>query len=228
MEPVRVSVPSFEFAPASVRLSSAAFYARFGKRALDLGILFLLAPLVLVILALILAATAIDGGRPLYVQDRIGVGGRRFRCWKVRTMVLDADAKLARILAEDSTLAAEWARDQKLSRDPRITRIGRLLRRTSLDELPQLWNVLTGDMSLVGPRPFLPEQAALYEGGRHDVAYYRVRPGITGLWQVSRRNAGTFAERADYDHRYARDLSLPADLAILLSTVRVVLRATGK
>lgn len=223
-----MSVPTFEFAPSTRWPSNPSLYSRIGKRLLDLAILLVLAPVVILTLAVILGITALDGGRPLYVQDRVGVGGRRFRCWKVRSMVPDADAALATILAGDEALAAEWARDQKLARDPRITRFGRLLRRTSLDELPQLWNVLTGDMSLVGPRPFLPDQASLYRNGSQDVAYYRVRPGITGLWQVSRRNEGSFAERADYDGRYAQTLSLRTDIGILLATVRVVLRATGK
>jgi lipopolysaccharide/colanic/teichoic acid biosynthesis glycosyltransferase len=143
-------------------------------------------------------------------------------------MVPDAEASLTRLLAADAGLAAEWARDQKLAHDPRITLLGRFLRRTSLDELPQLWNVLTGEMSLVGPRPFLPEQESLYADGGRDAPYYLLRPGITGLWQVSRRNAGTFAERSDFDGRYAARVSLIGDLAILLATIRIVLRATGK
>ena len=118
---------------------------------------------------------------------------------------------------------AEWTSKQKLSNDPRITKFGRILRRTSADELPQLINVLTGDMSLVGPRPMMPSQQALYPGH----AYYRLRPGLTGSWQVSERNASTFADRAKYDDSYEQDLSFGTDLGIIARTVGVVLRCTG-
>jgi exopolysaccharide production protein ExoY len=138
-------------------------------------------------------------------------------------MVDDAEAKLEDHLAADSSARHEWDTTQKLKADPRITSFGRFLRRSSLDELPQLWNVLKGDMSLVGPRPMMPEQAPLYSGE----AYYTLRPGITGLWQVSERNATAFADRAHYDARYEQDLSLVNDLRILMATVRVVLRGTG-
>ena len=142
-------------------------------------------------------------------------------------MIPDADAALARILRDDPALDEEWRTTQKLARDPRVTRFGALLRRTSLDELPQLWNVLNGTMSLVGPRPFTPEQRGLYRNGRTDADYYHLRPGITGLWQVSRRNRGSFAERATYDSAYRNRLSVWTDLSILARTIVVVLRATG-
>jgi lipopolysaccharide/colanic/teichoic acid biosynthesis glycosyltransferase len=178
--------------------------------------------------ALILLATWLEGGSPLYLQARVGRGGALFRCWKVRTMVRGADELLARLVEEDDDIAREWHHHQKLTRDPRITRLGRLLRRSSLDELPQLWNVLNGTMSLVGPRPFTPAQRGLYAGGRGDLAYYDLRPGISGLWQVSRRNAGSFAERVSYDEQYGRSVSLLTDLSILWRTFAVVLRATGR
>ena len=143
-------------------------------------------------------------------------------------MVPDADAALAQVLALDRGKAQEWARHQKLTDDPRVTRLGRFLRRTSLDEVPQLWNVMRGQMSLVGPRPFTPEQAGLYGSGLGGEAYYALRPGITGLWQVTRRNRGSFAERAEYDRRYAAGLSLGSDLSILSRTFGVVFRATGQ
>lgn len=186
-----------------------------------------MAPLVLPLVATVVAVTAMSGGRPFYSQARVGRGGRRFRCWKIRTMIPDADRVLADLIAEDPELADEWAEKQKLANDPRVTWFGRMLRKTSLDELPQLWNVLRGEMSLVGPRPFTPDQADLYHAGADDVAYYSLRPGITGLWQVSRRNCGSFAERAVYDHDYAGRLSLGFDLLILAQTVTVVLRGTG-
>ena len=132
-------------------------------------------------------------------------------------MVIDADQRLAAHLAADPALRAEWDETQKLKNDPRITAVGRLLRKTSLDELPQLWNVLKGDMSLVGPRPMMPEQRALYPGR----AYYSMRPGLTGPWQVSDRNETSFAGRAEFDAAYARRMSLRTDLVILLPDDRL-------
>jgi lipopolysaccharide/colanic/teichoic acid biosynthesis glycosyltransferase len=135
----------------------------------------------------------------------------------------DADAVLAAVLTADPEAAAEWTRTQKLRNDPRITRLGRFLRKTSLDELPQIWNVFRGEMSFVGPRPMMVEQQHLYPGE----AYFRLRPGITGLWQVSERNLTSFAERAAFDTRYAEILSFRTDLGIFVRTVQVVLKGTG-
>ncbi|SDY32990.1 Sugar transferase involved in LPS biosynthesis (colanic, teichoic acid) [Jannaschia faecimaris] len=194
------------------------------KRGLDILLVMLAAPVALPLVALIALIVACDGGPAFYSQDRLGRGGRRFRMWKLRSMVVDADAALAAHLDGNPTARAEWVRNQKLANDPRITRLGQLIRRTSLDELPQLWNVLTGDMSLVGPRPMLPEQRVLYPGH----TYFRLRPGLTGNWQVSDRNATTFAARADFDLTYDRALSLLTDLTIIAATVGVVLRATGR
>ncbi len=180
-------------------------------------------PVVLPLILLLAFLVMRHGGSPFYRQVRIGKGGRLYTMWKLRTMVRDADATLETYLATDPTARNEWNTTQKLKADPRITPFGQFLRRSSLDELPQLWNVLRGDMSLVGPRPMMPEQASLYPGE----AYYTLRPGITGLWQVSARNATTFADRAHYDARYDQDISLVTDLRILAATVRVVLRGTG-
>ncbi|PIL21960.1 hypothetical protein P775_01855 [Puniceibacterium antarcticum] len=143
--------------------------------------------------------------------------------WKLRSMVHDADSQLEAHLAADPLARAEWDRSQKLRHDPRITRIGRLIRKTSLDELPQLWNVFSGDMSLVGPRPMMPEQRKMYPG----TAYYELRPGITGLWQVSVRNESSFAERAVFDTDYLHRVSIKTDILVLLRTVRVVFHGTG-
>ena len=165
-----------------------------------------------------------SGGSAFFSQDRLGQGGRVFRCWKLRTMVPQAETVLERHLAQNPQARAEWDAYQKLSQDPRITPVGRLLRKTSLDEMPQLWNVLRGDMSLVGPRPMLPEQYAQYPG----TDYLALRPGPTGSWQVSARNSSTFAERGRYDDQYSRDLSLGTDLQILLATLRVVVQGGGK
>jgi exopolysaccharide production protein ExoY len=224
-----MAAPYFDFVVDSVPVSFPRRpYANFGKRAFDLTVLAIAAPMIVPVMLLMVAMVWLTGGKPFYQQERIGRGGRTFRCWKVRTMVRDADAVLLRLLAEDADLAREWAVNQKLSRDPRITLVGRLLRKTSLDELPQIWNVLRGDMSLIGPRPFTPDQRDLYDAESAGPAgYYALRPGITGLWQVSRRNEGSFAERVHYDQDYARSLSVLGDMRIFLKTFMVVLRATG-
>jgi lipopolysaccharide/colanic/teichoic acid biosynthesis glycosyltransferase len=193
------------------------------KRALDLALVIIAAPFALALVLSLALLVALDGGNPFYTQLRVGRGGRCFRLLKLRTMVEDADEALAAHLAEHADARAEWDAFQKLRHDPRITRLGRILRATSLDELPQLWNVLLGDMSLVGPRPMLPSQRVEYEGK----AYYHLRPGLTGAWQISARNNSTFAERAEYDHEYDQRLSLWNDLLILAATPAVVLRATG-
>ena len=209
---------------AEVAARAGLSYRDHVKRALDILLVLAAAPLVVPVVLLLAALATLDGGPAFYSQDRLGLGGRRFRMWKLRSMVTDADAALAAHLAADPAARIEWDRDQKLRHDPRITWLGRFIRRTSLDELPQLWNVLTGDMSLVGPRPMLPEQRALYPGH----AYFRLRPGLTGSWQVSDRNASTFAARADFDRAYDAALTLTADLTILVATIGVVLRATGR
>ncbi len=221
-----MTVPYSDFSAASPVRPVTSIYEALGKRCLDLMLVLIAAPVAVPLVGLILLATWYQGGKPLYVQHRIGRGGKLFHCWKIRTMVQDADGVLAQMIDSDPAVAEEWHLNQKLSRDPRITRLGRFLRRTSLDELPQLWNVLNGTMSLVGPRPFTPEQRALYAGG-HPAAYYSLRPGLSGLWQVSRRSAGSFAERVAYDDEYCRQVSLWRDAAILWRTVSVVLRATG-
>ena len=164
-----------------------------------------------------------DGGPAFYTQLRVGKGGRHFRMWKLRSMVADADARMAAYLDANPDAKREWNVTQKLKADPRITGFGAFLRRSSLDELPQLINVLTGDMSLVGPRPMMLNQQAIYPGQ----AYFALRPGITGHWQTAGRNATAFEARADYDTAYDADLSLKTDLRILARTVGVVMRCTG-
>lgn len=210
-------------APASSGCAADGLYNRLFKRWFDVTLIVLAAPFVLPIMFALAFLVRRDGGPAFYVQDRVGLDGRAFRLWKLRTMVVDADAALASHLAADPALRAEWDETQKLKADPRITPIGRLLRKASLDELPQLWNVFRGDMSLVGPRPMLPEQRPLYPGRD----YYRLRPGLTGPWQVSKRNATSFAGRAEFDTAYARRISLPTDILIMFLTVWVVLRGTG-
>lgn len=193
------------------------------KRALDVFLVILSLPVVLPVVLVMLILVARDGASPFYTQERIGRGGRIFRILKIRTMVPDADATFAAYLEKNPEARQEWDSTQKLKCDPRITRVGGLLRKTSLDELPQLWNVLTGDMSIVGPRPMMVSQKSMYPG----TAYYALRPGITGSWQVSDRNEGSFAGRAVYDTKYDADLSMATDLSILLRTVSVVMRRTG-
>ncbi len=202
------------------------FYAARGKRLVDivlsLVLLILLSPVLLVVMLLV----ARDGAAPIYVQHRTGRRGQDFECLKFRSMVPDADAMLHRLLAQDPAAAAEWRRTQKLENDPRVTRIGRFLRATSLDELPQLWNVLRGDMSLVGPRPVTEEELARY-GAAVDTVL-SVRPGMTGLWQVTGRGLGvSYADRVKMDLRYARGMTFMRDLSILFKTASVVVRGTG-
>jgi lipopolysaccharide/colanic/teichoic acid biosynthesis glycosyltransferase len=209
--------------PATRPAGRPGLYRNGLKRVFDLVLVLLAAPAVLPVVLALALAVAVDGGRPFYSQARIGRGGRTYRIWKLRTMVPDAEDRLAAHLAADPAARAEWAVNQKLAADPRVTAMGSLLRRTSLDELPQLWNVLVGDMSLVGPRPMMVDQKPLYSGQ----AYYGLRPGITGSWQVSARNTSSFADRAQFDDDYDRRLSLFTDLRLLAATVRVVLRGTG-
>lgn len=197
-----------------------------GKRLLDVVLAALLIVPVGAVVALLAAIVALDGANPFFGHRRMGRHGRMFRCWKLRSMVPDAEQRLARHLAEDPAAAREWAETQKLTRDPRVTAIGRLLRKTSLDELPQLWNVLRGEMSLVGPRPVTAEEMVRY--GRARWAYLSVRPGITGPWQVLGRNRLSYAERVRLDADYAREVSLALDVGLMLRTVPVVLRLTGR
>ncbi|MGH1424028.1 MAG: sugar transferase [Pseudooceanicola sp.] len=194
------------------------------KRILDVAIAIIVAPFILPLIAIFaLLVYLTDGGNPFFLQERVGAGGRIFRMWKLRTMSVDAEERLQAVLDSDPELTREWAHSQKMRRDPRITRIGRFLRKSSIDELPQLFNVFRGEMSLVGPRPMMPDQQSLYPGS----SYYRMRPGITGLWQVSERNLSSFAERARFDQDYDKQMSMLTDLRVMVETVRVVFRGTG-
>lgn len=201
---------------------AARAYPRF-KRCFDILATLALAPMALAIVGVLVILVRRDGGPAFYCQPRVGRNGKVFRLWKLRTMVIDADQVLAVHLDQDPCARAEWDISQKLRIDPRITSMGRYLRKYSADELPQLWNVFAGQMSLVGPRPMCPEQQAQYPG----IAYFQMRPGLTGLWQVSARNACSFAERASYDTEYADVMSFSKDLRILLQTPFVVVRGTG-
>ena len=201
-----------------------SFYRVAGKRLFDILCVLATLPVSLPVILICALALWIEGGASFYRQKRLGKGGTWFSILKLRTMVRDADAKLEQCLQNDPEMRAAWDATQKLKNDPRITPVGGFLRRTSLDELPQLWNVLKGEMSLVGPRPMMPQQLPLYGDPR---AYFAVLPGITGVWQVSARNEARFSYRAELDDKYLTDLSLSLDLGLLLRTVGVVLRRTG-
>lgn len=198
-------------------------YRHLLKRVFDVSAIVLAAPVVAPVVLGLALAVALEGGRPFYTQMRVGKGGRVFRMWKLRSMVIDADARMETYLDGNPAARTEWDSTQKLQEDPRVTPLGQFLRRSSLDELPQLWNVLIGDMSLVGPRPMLPNQQAMYPG----TAYYALRPGITGYWQTAGRSRTTFEARAEFDAAYEADLSLVTDIRILARTVGVVLHGTG-
>ncbi len=200
-----------------------SLYARFAKRPIDMLLVICVLPIAVPLILILSVLIALDGGSPFYSQLRVGRSGRSFRLWKLRTMVHQADSKLEEYLQSDPAARAEWDLTQKLKKDPRITKFGHFLRKFSLDELLQLINVLKGDMSIVGPRPMLLDQAQLYPGAD----YYHLRPGVTGLWQISDRNNSSFAARATFDAEYARNLSFLSDSKIIGQTFRVVLRGTG-
>jgi exopolysaccharide production protein ExoY len=195
-------------------------------RALDIvlagSILVFLAPLMLLIALLIWME---DGGWPLFGHRRIGRGGVSFACLKFRSMVPDAEARLERLLASSPEARLEWQTDHKLREDPRITRLGGFLRRSSLDELPQLINVLRGEMGIVGPRPIVESEVRRY--GHAFKHYCAVRPGITGLWQVSGRNNLSYRRRVALDRLYVRSRSLNRDIAIMAMTLPAVLTRNG-
>ena len=209
--------------------SPARFGLRLGwatKRTLDTGValtaLCLLLPLLLFIALLIWAS---DGHAPIFRHRRLGRNGRPFGCLKFRSMIANGDAVLAAHLAAHPEARAEWEATHKLTRDPRVTTLGQVLRKTSLDELPQLWNVLRGEMSLVGPRPIVQGEVVRY--GTAFTLCFSVPPGVTGLWQVSGRSDTSYAERVALDLDYASRWSLRRDIAIMLRTVPAVLAQRG-
>jgi exopolysaccharide production protein ExoY len=188
------------------------------------------AGLVLVLLSPLLAYIAwriwrVDGAPITFAHGRIGRGGKVFRCFKFRSMVRDSSAALEQLLRDDPQARIEWERDRKLRDDPRVTPIGRLLRKTSLDELPQLFNVLRGEMHFVGPRPVTLEEVRRY--GARKRHYLSVRPGLTGLWQVSGRNNTTYDQRVQFDTDYVEGRNPIVDLWIVTRTVKVLLTGDG-
>ncbi|AUH33180.1 sugar transferase [Paracoccus tegillarcae] len=220
------SRPSQDSATPPAVEQGGGFYAKRGKRYLDItGAIILLvvfSPIILVISLLQLT----QAGGALFTHTRIGQFGEEFGCLKFRTMAADADKRLEKLLASDVEARQEWRETQKLTDDPRVTGLGNVLRRSSMDELPQLLNVLRGEMSLVGPRPVTASELSKY--GEACQSYLAMRPGLTGKWQVSGRNDVTYDERVQLDQTYARNFGLVGDLAILAQTIGVVLGATGR
>ncbi|VEB22475.1 Putative colanic biosynthesis UDP-glucose lipid carrier transferase [Avibacterium volantium] len=199
--------------------------SRILKRAVDifisLSLIIVLSPFLLWLYYLV----AKDGGKAIYAHKRVGMNKKVFGCLKFRTMVLNSDEVLRNLLKNNPEARAEWEKDFKLKNDPRITKIGHFLRKTSLDELPQLFNVLKGDMSLVGPRPIVRQELIRY---RDELDYYLMtRPGMTGLWQISGRNNIDYSTRVYYDAWYVRNWSIWNDITILFKTARVVFEKTG-
>ena len=190
--------------------------------AIAIPLLIFLTPLLLLVASLI----GLGGGPVIFGHTRVGLGGCSFRCLKFRSMCVDSDRVLATLLARDPAARRDWEMDRKLRKDPRITLLGRFIRATSIDELPQVFNVLRGDMSLVGPRPVVKEELDRHYGDLA-VVYTSVRPGITGLWQVSGRSQTSYQDRVQLDLRYVRSWSLRGDVAILWRTIGVVLKCDG-
>lgn len=221
-----IALPSTDKVLVPVRRDAAgAFYRNGGKRFFETVLILLSLPFILPLVALCALIVWMDGSNPFYRQDRLGKNGKRFSILKLRTMVYNADDVLEDHLASDPEIRREWDDKQKLMNDPRVTPIGRFLRSSSVDELPQLWNVLTGEMSLIGPRPMMPEQLPMY-GNPAD--YFALRPGITGLWQISSRNDESFSSRNRFDKTYRNELSFAGDVSIIFKTVDVMLRRTGR
>ncbi|NOD36572.1 MULTISPECIES: sugar transferase [unclassified Ruegeria] len=207
--------------PTSVQ--HPGFYRGVGKRVFDIAVTLLVTPFVVPMIAFLAVFLVCQGVTPFYRQDRVGKNGKTFKLLKLRTMVHDAESVLKEHLAANPEARDEWNRNQKLHNDPRIIKFGTFLRKSSMDELPQFWNVFVGEMSLVGPRPMMLNQQDLYPGK----FYTAMRPGISGLWQVSERNQSSFAERAYHDTEYWKRISFRTDVSTLIRTISVVLRGTG-
>lgn len=208
-------------------LEVTAVKRNFIKRLFDilftLGALLIVLP-VLLICALLIACTS--KGPIIYGHKRVGRGGKLFTCYKFRTMFQDADKRLKELLESNILLSEEWNRNHKLKDDPRVTPIGRFLRRTSLDEFPQFWNVLRGDLSVVGPRPVVKEELIKFYG-QNAIAILKVRPGLTGLWQVSGRSETSYEKRVQLDLEYVEKHSLLLDIKIVLKTIPALLYSRG-
>lgn len=212
---------------ANFHAADRSFYSRHFKRIFDSVLVLSVLPVVLPIVLVLAAAIFLSDRRnPFFAHKRVGRDGRIFGCLKLRTMVVGAEAMLPQLLEGCPENQEEWAESQKLTHDPRITKLGAFLRKTSLDELPQLLNVLRGDMSLVGPRPIVQDELRRY--GRDAAAYLRLRPGVTGMWQTTGRNDVSYAERVRMDVEYERNVLLWTDIRIMAMTVLAMLQKTGR
>lgn len=202
-------------------------YDRVLKRGVDLAFCLMVLPFFVPIVLLLAVVVRRDGGPVFFGHERVGRNGIPFKCLKIRSMVPDAKARLEALLEADPEAAVQWKAERKLDNDPRITPFGHFLRKSSLDELPQLLNILRGEMSLVGPRP-VPQDELDENYGVQKRVYQAMRPGLTGLWQVSGRNDVSYAERVQMDVDYFKTMSLRRDLSILLRTALAVVKRTGK
>ena len=199
---------------------------QFIKRCIDLLLVLATLPIFIPLCGLIALAIKLDSPGPIfYSQKRVGHNGREIRMWKFRSMVVDAENVLKKHLEQDESIRMEWEQNFKLKHDVRVTRVGGFLRRTSLDELPQIWNVLTREMSLIGPRPIVQEEILLYQDDFE--IYKQVMPGMTGLWQISGRNNLSYPERVGLDVYYVQNWSVWLDVHILLHTIITTLRGIG-
>lgn len=203
----------------------ASFYTKYGKRMFDLAFAILLLPILLPVMILI-ALGMVHTGNIIFGHRRIGRGGKEFTCYKFRSMATDAEKRLAELLATDPEARAEWEINHKLKNDPRVTRLGHILRKTSLDELPQIWNVLRGEMSFVGPRPVTREELVKY--GNTAAAYLSVRPGVTGPWQITGRSEISYASRVMQDADYITNINLTHDALIIAQTALVPFKMSGR
>ena len=219
---VLAAIESPDIAPERAGNCSEFDFRRIVDIVASIALIVALAPLLLLLAVMVIVT---DPGPPVFSHHRVGKNGKMFRCLKFRSMCVNAEARLDRMFVEDPLLKAEWERSHKLCRDPRVTRIGHLLRVSSLDELPQLFNVLSGSMTLVGPRPIVMREISQY--GRFFSYYLSVKPGLTGLWQVTGRSSVSYQRRVAADILYVRTRSLGLDFRILLATVPAVLLGWG-
>ena len=211
----------------NVRNSLKSGFNRALKKSFDLALTLISLPVALPFILLIAILIRLGSkGSPIYSHERVGQGGKRFKCLKFRTMYFDADVRLKELLERDESARKEWKTNYKIKNDPRITGIGGFLRKTSLDEIPQIFNVLMGQMSLVGPRPVLQEELDKHYG-EYTEYYYEVYPGLTGLWQVSGRSGVDYKKRVSLDVLYVSNWSLWLDVVILIRTIKVVFKREG-
>ena len=198
----------------------------FWKRFIDIFLLLLSSPVTLPVVLIVAFAVKFSSPGPVfYGHKRIGKNGKEFKCWKFRSMVIDADKQLEKILAENPDMRAEWEKDRKFTNDPRVTKIGKILRKTSIDEIPQFFNILTGEMSFIGPRPVTEPELTKY--GTKSNVILSVQPGLSGMWQISGRSDTGYEERVTLDSYYIQNWSVWLDIWIIIKTVYVVLRGKG-